>query len=642
MRIALTTKRPRPVTGDTRFIDASILRIRSQCPVALVTMPFQDPFRPSIQLGLLKAIAESHGFPTDTFHLNLDLAAAVGDPLYDVLFSGGGEQARGLGDWLFSRAAFGDEAPDPDGSFLRDCRDRIALSTEQAASLAAFRDGGVERYLDHMLEVVPWSTYRIVGFTTTFAQTVPSLALARRLKERHPDMLVVFGGSNLDGPMGVELVRSMECIDYGITGEADIAFTDLLIAVSEGQDPAGLPGVLCRRDGTVVEPPPGDPFDRLDDLPVPDYREYFERASQLGIVGHHGRHQVWLPIEGSRGCWWGAKAHCTFCGLNGLTMSHRSKSPERLRSELAELSAQTESLRFCFVDNIVDTSYFEQLFPVLDATGVDYQMFYAVKANMTREQLRKLRDGGVRRIQPGIESLSSHVLRLMRKGIRSSQNINFLRWCRFYGIEVAWNLIYGFPGESHEDCHEQATVLPKLVHLDPPSGAGRIWMERFSPIFEDRPTYPTRWVAPERELSFIYPSRVALAELAYVFDYELDDTLPDSAFEELVKAVGEWKTASERDVKPSLTLHRAPDFVQIVDGRNPEIVNVHTFRGPLARLYEAVMDKPRSPRMIVESTDLGFAAEEIEEALDEFAARDLVIRDGNLFLALALPASAWR
>lgn len=642
MRIALTTKGPRPITGDISSIDASVRSARAQCRVALVTMPFQDPFRPSIQLGLLKAIAGSHGFPTDTFHLNLDLAAAVRDSLYDLLFAGGGEQARGLGDWLFSRAAFGDEAPDPEGVFLRDCRDHIALTDEQAAAVAAFRDGGVERYLDHMLDVVPWATYRVVGFTTTFAQTVPSLALARRLKERYPEIIVVFGGSNLDGPMGVELIRSMDCIDYGITGEADVAFTDFLVALSDGYDPAGLPGVLCRRDGVVVEGPAGSPFERLDELPVPDYREYFERASELGIVGRHGRHQVWLPVEGSRGCWWGAKAHCTFCGLNGLTMAHRSKSPERLGRELAELSAQTGSLRFCFVDNIVDTSYFEQLFPVFNETGVDYQMFYAVKANMTREQLRQLRDGGVRRIQPGIESLSSHVLRLMRKGVRASQNVNFLRWCRFYGIEVAWNLIYGFPGESEEDCREQATVMPKLVHLDPPAGAGRIWMERFSPIFEDRPSYPTKWVSPEKELRFIYPPRVALDQLAYVFDYELDDTLPDSAFEELQKAVGAWKRLAEGDVKPSLTLHRAPDFIQIVDGRNPEIVNVHTFSGPLATLYEAVMEKPRSPRMIVESAELGYAVEEVEEALEEFALRDLVVRDGNLFLALALPASPWR
>jgi ribosomal peptide maturation radical SAM protein 1 len=458
VQIALTTKRPPPVIGDVRSLDPAVVLARAQCSLALVTMPFQDPFRPSIQLGLLKPIAESHGFPTDTFHLNLDLAAAVGESLYDVLFAGGSEQARGLGDWLFSVAAFGEEAPDRDGRFLRDCGERMGLSEQQAAALAAFRREGVGTYLDQMLNVVDWGSYRVVGFTTTFAQTVPSLALTRRLKERFPELIVVFGGSNLDGPMGVELVRSMEWIDYGITGEGDVAFTGLLVALSEGRDPSGLPGVLCRRGGAVAEPPPGAPFDRLDELPVPDYREYFDRASRLGIVGRHGRHQVWLPIEGSRGCWWGAKAHCTFCGLNGLTMTHRSKSPERVRSELAELASQTGSLRFCFVDNIVDTAYFDLLFPVLDENCVDYQLFYAVKANMTREQLRKLRDGGVRRIQPGVaeRQLPALVPVLWHRGGVESH-------LRLPG-RVAWRLSRA--GNADAEARASRPARRRWAHLD--------------------------------------------------------------------------------------------------------------------------------------------------------------------------------
>jgi hypothetical protein len=269
-------------------------------------------------------------------------------------------------------------------------------------------------------------------------------------------------------------------------------------------------------------------------------------------------------------------------------------------------------------------------------------LFYAVKANLTREQLRTMREGGVVRIQPGIESLSSRVLGLMRKGVRASQNVNFLRWSRFYGIGVAWNLIYGFPKESADDCRQQADLIPNLVHLDPPAGAGRIWMERFSPIFEDRASFPARWTAPEKKLSYVYPPRVDLSKLAYVFDYELEDTLPETDFDELRAAVSAWKSAYSDGRQPSLTLHRAPDFIQIIDRRQAETVSVHTFEGDLARLYGELMDKPRSPRMLTESGELPYGAAEIEDALDEFVARGLMMRDGNLFLSLALPASPWR
>src|SRR3954465_271775 len=41
-----------------------------------------------------------------------------------------------------------------------------------------------------------------------------------------------------------------------------------------------------------------------------------------------------MLIETARGCWWGAKNHCTFCGLNGETMGFRAKSADRVMTEI--------------------------------------------------------------------------------------------------------------------------------------------------------------------------------------------------------------------------------------------------------------------------------------------------------------------
>jgi len=591
-------------------------------------------------VGLLKAIAASHGFPTATMHLNLDFASQIGLYLYRTLSQH--RRARNAGDWIFSPCAFGDEAPDPSGLFLGDCRDRLAFRDEQLAVLDHCRRKVVPAFLDKMVEEIDWSRYRVVGFTSTFAQTVPSLALAKMLKCKHPELVVIFGGANLEGPMGVELVRTMECIDYAVTGEGDVAFTELLVALSEGRDPECLPGVLSRRDGQVTASAPAARFDRLDDLPTPDYGEYFERAAHLGILPEHRRHEVWLPAESARGCWWGQKRHCTFCGLNGMSMTYRAKSSQRLRRELAELAAQTSATQFSFVDNILDPSYFEELFPALRDDELDYSFFFEIKSNISRRQLRILAEGGVHRIQPGIESLSSHVLGLMRKGVRAAQNVNVLRWARHYGIEVNWNLLYGFPHEDAEDYRRQTELISKLVHLQPPDVSDRIWMERFSPIFSDREAFPARWIVPERGLSYIYPARVELDQLAYFFEYELEHTLPDSAYEEIRKAVTSWKEVYARTERPSLNVRRADTFIQVVDGRDHDVVGVHTFEDPLASIYLGLMDKPLTARALTEELRLPNRVEEVEEALDEFTARGLMMRDGNLFLSLALPATARR
>ena len=136
-----------------------------------------------------------------------------------------------------------------------------------------------------------------------------------------------------------------------------------------------------------------------------------------------------------------------------------------------------------------------------------YEIFYEVKANLRREQLKLMAQAGVTHIQPGIESLSSNVLRLMRKGIRAIQNVNLLRWAQYYDIHVDWNLLWGFPGETEQDYTEQATAIPHLLHLPPPSSANRIWLERFSPLFTEHDTFRFRHRTPERSYRYIYPRR---------------------------------------------------------------------------------------------------------------------------------------
>ena len=116
-------------------------------------------------------------------------------------------------------------------------------------------------------------------------------------------------------------------------------------------------------------------------------------------------------------------------------------------AELAELTRRHGVFRFSAVDNIMPANFFTEFIPALIAEQRNYDLFFEVKANMTRAQIEALGDAGIRFIQPGIESLSSRVLRLMEKGVRASQNVNLLRWCRYYGIDVSWNIIWGLANQ---------------------------------------------------------------------------------------------------------------------------------------------------------------------------------------------------
>ena len=184
----------------------------------------------------------------------------------------------------------------------------------------------------------------MVGFTTTFHQTCASLAVAKRLKALPNPPVIVFGGANCEGEMGWQMLQSFPWIDYVCAGEGDAAFPDFLEQLLGGEEEPNVPGIL-RRGGGLSAP---EPVRDMDSLPVPDYSEYVARVEASTI---RERLSPVLLIETARGCWWGAKQHCTFCGLNGDTMAFRSKSPERALAEFTQLARDYGYRRIDSVDN---------------------------------------------------------------------------------------------------------------------------------------------------------------------------------------------------------------------------------------------------------------------------------------------------
>lgn len=630
----------------SRKVPAKAPAPRSATRIALVTMPFASRYHPSIQVGLLTSIGRAKGFTVDSFHLNLDLAKQLGSRVYEALC-----ELRGCasGEWLFAAEAFGDAAPTDEDAFFQANANRLAPILEQAkidrARYVELRRQEIPRYLDDLMAMVPWGEYDVVGFSSTFEQNIASFALAARIKRAHPHVVTLFGGANFDGEMGHELVRAVHAIDYAVVGEGDEAFPDFLEAIHEGHDPGQVPGVIHRNDDGTVDPPIARaPFTDLDSLPTPVYDEYFARSESLRLSMREGRGDFQIPFESSRGCWWGEKHHCTFCGLNAKSMKFRAKSPARVRSELDELASKTESFRFQAVDNIVETSYFDTLFPELKKSRADYTLFYEIKSNLTRAQIKMLADAGVRVIQPGIESLSTHVLGLMRKGVKAIQQVNTLRWAQYYGIRAEWNVLWGFPGEDERDCLDQIELIARVRHLHPPRSHNRFWMERFSPVYFDE-EFRKRFTQPEKSYEHVYPSAgVDLQRIAYFFDYQLEGTMPDEAFLDLARVLTRWRDSWTKDLRrPTMFYWASPSLVRIEDRREPGSPETILLRGLEAAVYAACSDAPRSIEAVLDhlrggDQALTASAADVRQVLASFDERHLVMREGDRFLSLAIPA----
>jgi len=611
--------------------------------VALVCMPFQLVFGPSPAIGLLRAIAERAGFKTDSYHFNLDLAAKLEPGLHEALCRNHDDL---LCEWLFGVAAFDGEVASGEAAYLETfpkVGEFITGLGRDTAYLTKLRHEILPRFVDHCAASVDWGRYSVVGFTSTFQQNVASLALARRIKERSPEVVIVFGGVNMEGEAGEEYIRAFPFIDYVVVGDGDLSFPALLGSVASQTPPDGVPGILMRTTNGIRSTGAPQLFRDLDTLPTPNYGEFFERARRLDLITREDCGWV-LPFEGSRGCWWGEKSQCAFCAYNTLGMGYRSKHPTRVFQELAELALQHGVTSFYATDSIMDMRYVEEFFARVQETKIDYEFTYDVKANLTREQIRTLYRGGVRCLQAGIESLSSHVLRLMHKGSTMLHNVRCLKWSRYYGVKVSWNLLWGFPGEREEDYLQELEVMKLISHLEPPNASGPVLMERFSPLFANREGFPISGLQPQPSYQHVYPPLVATDRVAFFFDCEIGDTVAPEAHDQETAWIEEWSRRWSSESPDTLVYRRTPGALFIEDNRGSKRRGTYSFRDPVATIYTECDETMRTPRAVrsAMATDGRLPAlseSDVQEALDEFCRLGLMVGEDGRYLSLALPAN---
>jgi ribosomal peptide maturation radical SAM protein 1 len=611
--------------------------------VALIAMPFILPQFPSLAVGLLRAILAKHAIPCDDYYLNLDFAAQGGVETTMAILA---HDADLTGDFVFSGEL--EPAGGTEEEYIAQVDKRWGGRSDDLPELLSIirsaRRNLVPAFLDWALDAYPWERYAMIGFSSTFQQQAASLAFARRLKARLPHIPLAMGGANLWGEMGRAWLEYAPYLDYVCTGEGDTAFPQLIQALERGETAEGLTNIAWRRGGAVRVGAELPVTVAMDSLPVPNYDTYFERCSALELHRHPVLRELrTVTFEASRGCWWGEKQHCVFCGLNNSGMAYRSKSPERVYDEIKALSGKYHVTSFHAADNILERRYVSTLFRRLEDEGSDLEFFFEIKSNVKLAELRDLRRGGVTELQPGIESLSSELLRLMRKGVSGIQNVFMMKWARYFGISLKWNVLSGFFGERQEHYDQQADWMRRLYHLDPPLGRAEVIVERFSPLFAQPEQFGISNVRADALYHSIYTDAdVDLNRIAYYFEHDAVGRLPREALADIDSVIAEWQAVQER--RPSLTSAWSPGgFLRIVDRRFAGVEDQAFLETPQAEIFEMAGLNPATPtglaKELAERLDAAPSAEEVREHLEAFVGQGWAIREGDRYLTLALPVS---
>lgn len=604
--------------------------------VLLVVPPFQACARPSLGVSQLKANLAAHGIPARVLYLNLLFAERIGWQVYEWISHSRFHDL--IGEFIFSGVLFERSEEDvrryandllattDEDQFFprfqegRTLQEKLTWMIEQAAEFC--RGPGA----DAILEEDPW----MVGLTSSFQQNCASIALIDEIKRRRPGVLTVMGGANCDADMGEELAQRFAQVDYVCQGESDHSFVQLVTALREGESCDSVPGLLIPgvRPTAAASTTPLTGAE-LDALPHPDFSDYFthvrEPAPARAIVPA-------LTMETSRGCWWGAVKHCTFCGLNADGMAFRSKSAERVLTEMADLVTRYDTRYIAVVDNILDMKYFKSVLPKLAEKPVA-DLFFETKGNLTRDQVRQLAASHIKWIQPGIESLSDLTLRLMRKGSTKITNVQLLKWCAEFRVQPNWNFLFGFPGESDEELDPLAVETEMLHHLMPPGASAVLRLDRFSPYFVHPEEYGLEPVTPGMPYRHVYPfPEESLARLAYFYESQpLKERSKSPAYDKLQKLVHAWQ---QRFATSYLVAIPRGDRLDIVDTRRCRRRLRHRLTGLARRVYEQLEEAHSLARLKKAFPDV--AESELQTIVDRFVHDRLAILSDGKYLGLAV------
>ncbi|MDE3138161.1 MAG: hypothetical protein KGL59_16375, partial [Acidobacteriota bacterium] len=308
-------------------LDEALRESLGDADALLIVPPFAGLRHPSLAVHLLQACCRQAGFRVDVLYANFLLAALLGESTYTRICQA--PMGSFAAERFFARAAFGGR---PLGRRARRMLDPpweipseevFDLEPDSAAddSLTVTEllrlEGQAGEFAQAVARAIARRSYAVVGCTTIFEQTAASVAILNRVKRLNPGITTVLGGANCEGEMSRGLAALDTRVDYFFSGESEATFPAFLRSARDGSLPEGpiVEGRMCRD---------------LDSLPTPVYSEFFEQRRRFLPARSTPEAETEILYETSRGCWWGEKHQCTFCGLNGEGMAFRKKSPERV------------------------------------------------------------------------------------------------------------------------------------------------------------------------------------------------------------------------------------------------------------------------------------------------------------------------
>jgi len=607
--------------------------------IALISTPWPLYSRPSIQLGTLKAYLHARipDLQIEAFHFYLSVAEAIGYRLYHEI-----SERSWLAESVYAALLYPERIKQTESLFRKESAGNSILRQVRFRSLTRRIQKATEAFLDRQ----NWDHFGLLGFSISLCQLSSALYAIRQLKNRCPSLFVAVGGALIPGMAAQAFLLKFPEVDVVVNGEGEKPLFEIIQQLRR----TGPTSELSKIQGVYMRLPNGlqpesaslSQMETLDDLPPPDYDDYFDLLKTFDA----GRKFFpTLPVETSRGCWWKRSVAstkvtgCAFCNLNLQWDGYRSKPASQVVAEIDDLTHRYQTLSVAMMDNVLPKKDAMDLFLQIARLNKDFRLFGEVRPTTPWTELKAMRDCGMREVQIGIEALSSRLLKEMHKGTTAIQNLEIMKHCETLGIRNISNLILQFPGSGEQDVAETLEVLEFALPFYPLKAVS-FWLGLESPVWRHPEKFGIQAVFNHPNWSFLFPEDVYRNIPLIIQAYRGDLTYQKKIWQPVKKKISEWQKKyaeiqRESSHVPILSYRDGREFIILRQKRYRAEPNLHRLTG-VSRLIYLFCGKHRPVKAIF-SKFPDLPHDKILKFLDMMVEKQLMFEEKNRYLSLASP-----
>lgn len=315
-------------------------------------------------------------------------------------------------------------------------------------------DNQFYEFMDIMENKIITTGANIVSFYTRCDVYHLQIKLAQRLKERHPELYVIFGGPHSD-LCAEETLKDIPWVDYICRGEGETTIVPFFRSLLSNHVDESIAGLAFIRNGKIVNNKRPKLIDNLDSLPSIDY----------SLSGSLDKTSEYFCIDVGRGCPFG----CTYCSTKSFWQRcYRLKSAERIVSEIQELHNLYGARYFAFEHDMftLDKKKVYRICQMLKDLDFKINWNCSARVDCVDESLiDAMVDAGMTHIFFGIETGSPRMQKLTNKNLKLDRVTEIMRYVCSKGIKVYTSFIYGFPQETDEDISLTTELCMDLLQI---------------------------------------------------------------------------------------------------------------------------------------------------------------------------------